>query len=188
MIVTEQFPRVVYLKVVVLTLSAIFAGVLLAPPHLPPRKSRKLLKRHFRRKLGRRRMSSCLMRERGVPSDYKYSGSRDRAFDQFYTAVQSKLPYQVEMSPSSANIILEFAVTCAPPAGASLVSMNFILRIYGRKDGVTLWTFTEPVRESGLTLQKGRDEAFDLGLANLIDDAQRAAIPSAVGPAAVSAQ
>ena len=110
-----------------------------------------------------------------APSDYRYSGTRDRAFNQFYVAAKSKLPYQVVTSPANADLVLEFSMTCGPPSGVSAVAINFILRIYSSKEGVTLWTFTEPVKQSGMSLQKSRDEGFDLALTSLVDDAYRAA-------------
>jgi hypothetical protein len=166
------------MKFAALTFSALCAAALLVPAALAADKKPQAAQAPFPPQIATAKNIFLSYAGAGCePSEWKYSGTRDRAFNQFYIAAQSKLPYQVVGTPSNADLILEFSVVCGPASGASSVSMNFILRIYAPKDGVTLWTFTEPVKIK-LGLQKSQDENFDLALTSLVDDAQRASNPA----------
>ena len=120
---------------------------------------------------------------------HPFSGSQDRAYNQFYAAMQRWGRYELVSSPDEADLVFEVCLL-APvgPAnpnkqkGASDPLPTFRLSVVERKSHYTLWTVNETVQLA--YLQKTHDRNFDDALAALVVDVQKI---SAANPSTASA-
>jgi hypothetical protein len=108
---------------------------------------------------------------------HPFSGTQDRAYNQFYAAMQKWGRYELVSAPDDADLIFELRLSApSGPAnpdkqkGASDPLPTFYLAIVERKSHYTLWTITESV--SVAFLQKTHDRNFDDALAALLADVQ----------------
>jgi hypothetical protein len=106
---------------------------------------------------------------------HPFSGSQDRAYNQFYVALQKWGRYDLVNDPDDADLVFELRLTGPNgPAnpdkqkGASDPLPIFRLAILSRKSHFTLWTVTESVPLA--FLQKTHDRNFDDALAVLLAD------------------
>jgi hypothetical protein len=107
-----------------------------------------------------------------------FSGDPDRAYQQFYAAIQSWHHYQLVSDPTQADLVLELRLT-APygpqspnkSTGASDPLPMFRLVIYDRRTHYILWALTESIDKANL--QKTHDKNFDVALEELTDDLKR---------------
>ncbi len=104
-----------------------------------------------------------------------FSGDPDRAYQQFYAAIQSWHHYQLVSDPAQADLVLELRLT-APygpqspnkSTGASDPLPMFRLVIYDRRTHYILWALTESINKANL--QKNHDKNFDVALEELAND------------------
>jgi hypothetical protein len=107
-----------------------------------------------------------------------FSGDPDRAYQQFYAAIQSWHHYQFVSDPAQADLVLELRLT-APygpqspnkSTGAFDPLPMFRLVIYDRRTHYILWALTESIDKANL--QKTHDKNFDVALEELTDDLKR---------------
>jgi hypothetical protein len=90
-----------------------------------------------------------------------YSGGPNRAYNQFYAALQTAGVFEMVADPSDADLILEIQIA---EFGAG--QANFRLVIYDRKSHFVLWTVLEPIRFCNR--QKTCDGNFDDALPALL--------------------
>ena len=108
---------------------------------------------------------------------HPFSGSQDRAYNQFYAAMQKWDRYDLVSDANDADLVFELRLT-APngPAnpdkqkGASDPLPSFRLAIVDRKSHYTLWAVTESVTVA--FLQRTHDRNFDDALSALVLDVQ----------------
>lgn len=106
---------------------------------------------------------------------HPFSGDPDRAYNQFYAALQSTGQYKLVEDPRQADLVLELRLT-APygpqnadkAKGASDPLPMFRLVVYDAGTHWVLWAFTESVDIA--YLQKSHDRNFDDALAALVRD------------------
>jgi hypothetical protein len=111
---------------------------------------------------------------------HPFSGDPDRAYNEFYAAVQSWGRYQLVGEPSEADVVFELRLL-APYGPSSPRKQNgasdplpmFRLVIFDRKTHFVLWALTESITVA--YLQKTHDNNFDLALAALTLDLKRLA-------------
>ena len=116
-----------------------------------------------------------------------FSGDPDRAYQQFYTAIQSWRHYQLVSDPTQADLVLELRLT-APDGpqspnkstGASDPLPMFRLVIYDRRTHYILWALTESIDKANL--QKTHDKNFDVALEELTNDLKRLAQSPSASP------
>jgi hypothetical protein len=119
-----------------------------------------------------------------------FSGDQDRAYQQFFSTVQSWNRYQLISNPAQADIVFELRLTApnGPQSpnkvtGASDPLPMFRLVIYDRSTHYILWALTESIAPANL--QKTHDRNFDDALQQLSVDLMRLArIP--IPPASVA--
>jgi hypothetical protein len=128
------------------------------------------------------------------PSDF--SGTPDRAYNQFYAAIKSWGRYELVPAPAEADLVLEIRLT-APIGrvdvtngdGSSWTDPQFRLVILDPKTHVGLWTFIEHIHWAythatrGKNLDqaiaiyrsevKNRDKNFDQAMANMVADVKK---------------
>jgi hypothetical protein len=117
-----------------------------------------------------------------------FSGDPDRAYQEFYAAIQSWQRYQLVTNPAQADLVFELRLT-APngpqspnkQTGASDPLPMFRLVIYDRSTHYILWALTESIDKAAL--QKNHDKNFDVALEELTNDLKRLTQP----PSAASA-
>lgn len=105
-----------------------------------------------------------------------FSGSPDRTYDQFYSAMKSWGRYQLVAAPSDSDLILEIG-WFAPvgPAdvfqgrGGSGIDPQFKLTIRDPKTLAALWAFTEHFDFRHAT----HDQSFDQAMARIVDDLKK---------------
>ena len=90
-----------------------------------------------------------------------YSGGPNRAYNQFYAALQASGSFEMVGDPSDADLVLELQISDVSPGSA-----NFKLLIYDRKTHFLLWTLVEPISTCGR--QKTCDANFDEALQVLL--------------------
>jgi hypothetical protein len=90
-----------------------------------------------------------------------YTGEPNRAYEQFYVALQSTGLFQLAGDPADADLVLQLQVIDAGP-GAS----TFKLLIYDRKTHFLLWTLLEPIK--ACNRPKTCDSNFDDALPALL--------------------
>jgi hypothetical protein len=102
-----------------------------------------------------------------------FTGDTNRAYTQFFAALQATKQYALVTDPNQADIVLELRLT-APygPSqpnrqnGASDPLPQFRLVVYDAKSHYILWTFTESIEPA--ILQKTHDKNFDDALAAVL--------------------
>lgn len=103
-----------------------------------------------------------------------FSGDTNRAYGQFYSALQSSGAFQVIDDPSLADLVLELQLV-APNGPTNANKQNgaadprpmFRLTIFDRKTHYVLWTVTQSI---GLAvLQKTHDRNFDDALSEVLN-------------------
>jgi hypothetical protein len=107
-----------------------------------------------------------------------FSGDPDRAYQQFYAAIQTWHHYQLVSDPTQADLVLELRLT-APygpqspnkSTGASDPLPMLRLVIYDRRTHYILWALTESIDKANL--QKTHDKNFDVALEELTNDLKR---------------
>lgn len=108
---------------------------------------------------------------------HPFSGDPDRAYSQFYTAIQNWGRYDLVADPEDADVVFELRLT-APNGptnankqyGASDPLPMLRLTIFDRKTHYILWALTESITPAAF--QKTHDHNFDEALANLTQDLQ----------------
>ena len=114
---------------------------------------------------------------------HPFSGDPDRAYVEFYEAVQGWHHYQLVADPAQAELVLELRLT-APngpqspnkATGASDPLPMLRLVIYDRPTHYVLWALTESIAPADL--QKNHDRNFDNALATIADDLKRLSQPA----------
>src|SRR5258707_8721651 len=109
---------------------------------------------------------------------HPFSGSPERAYNQFYAAIQKWGRYECVADPSDADLVFELHLT-APygptnankQKGASDPLPMFRLVILDRKTHYVLWALTESIEQANL--QKTHDRNFDETLGTLTLDLKR---------------
>lgn len=103
-----------------------------------------------------------------------FAGDSDRAYTEFFVALQSTKQYALVSDPSEADLVLELRLD-APngPAnpnkqnGAADPEPQFKLVVFDRKTHYALWAFTQPIDPA--LMQKTHDKNFDTALATLLN-------------------
>ena len=90
-----------------------------------------------------------------------YSGGQNRAYNQFYEALQGSGFFEMAGDPSDADLVLELRFSDPGPG-----STTFRLLIYDRKTHFLLWTLLEPI--TVCNRQKTCDSNFDDALLVLL--------------------
>jgi hypothetical protein len=98
-----------------------------------------------------------------------FTGDENRAYTEFFAALQATKQYALVSDPSQADLVLELRLA-APSGpsnpnkqnGASDPVPQFKLAVYDRKTHYVLWTFTQGIEPA--LLQKTHDKNFDLAL------------------------
>jgi hypothetical protein len=116
---------------------------------------------------------------------HPFSGSQDRAYNQFYAAIQKWGRHGLVSEPDEADLVFELRLS-APSGpqspdkqkGASDPLPIFRLAIVDRKSHYTLWTVTETVPVA--FLQKTHDRNFDDALGLLVADVKKLSEPGQV--------
>ena len=102
-----------------------------------------------------------------------FSGDQDRAYAEFYAALQKTGDYTLVSDPAQADLVLELRLTApyGPTSpnkqnGASDPLPMFRLVIYDRKTHYVLWTITHSIEVA--YLQKTHDRNFDDALSAIL--------------------
>ena len=90
-----------------------------------------------------------------------YSGGQNRAYNQFYAALQGSGFFEMAGDPSDADLVLEIQFANSGP-GPDI----FKLLIYDRKTHFLLWTLLEPI--TMCTRQRSCDTNYDDALLVLL--------------------
>jgi hypothetical protein len=96
-----------------------------------------------------------------------YSGGPERAYKEFYTAMQQWGRYQLVADPRDADVI--FAIRFVDSPGLSFP--QFRLGINAPQSNVALWGFSEEI--NGAFRKKSRDAAFSDAITQLVRDVQQ---------------
>lgn len=111
---------------------------------------------------------------------HPFSGDPDRAYNQFYAALQDWGRYNLVGDPDAADLVLELRLfapngptNANKQKGASDPLPMFRLSVIDRKSHYTLWALTESIDPANL--QKTHDRNFDVALATLALDLRRLA-------------
>lgn len=115
-----------------------------------------------------------------------FTGSIDRAYNEFFSAMKTWGRYELVGSPAEADLVFEIGLRA--PAISGLASEGdtlgrkpydpqFRLAIRDPRTNILLWAFTEHVQWA--ILQGNRDKNFELTLNKIVGDAQ-----GLVGPVA----
>ena len=103
-----------------------------------------------------------------------FSGDSNRAYAQFYAALQSSGAFQLVSDPSQADLVLELQLIA--PYGPSNANKQygaadprpmFRLTVYDRRTHYVLWTITQSVDLA--FLQKTHDHNFDQALTAVLN-------------------
>jgi hypothetical protein len=115
---------------------------------------------------------------------HPFSGDPDRAYNQFYAALQDWGRYNLVVDPDAADLVLELRLfapngptNANKQKGASDPLPMFRLSVIDRKSHFTLWALTESIDPANL--QKTHDRNFDVALATLALDLRRLATSKA---------
>jgi hypothetical protein len=118
---------------------------------------------------------------------HPFSGTTDRAYNQFYAAVQGWARYELVNAPEDADLVFELQlVSPTGPGnpnkqkGAPDPVPMFRLNIVDRKTHYTLWALTESIEVA--FLQKTHDHNFDQALVALTEDLKKLATPPSTTP------
>jgi hypothetical protein len=99
--------------------------------------------------------------------DLDFKGGPDRAYDQFYAAIQTWGKYELAPAPTDADLVLEIRVDRVP--GSFYQQLH--LAIVDPKTHTILWTFVEHASPSGR--QKKSDAAFDRAMGLIVGDLKK---------------
>jgi hypothetical protein len=123
--------------------------------------------------------------------DAQFSGTPDRAYDQFYAAIKTWGRYELTTNPQDADLLFEIQFMCPPALGAanqpgeSLAGRpfdpQFRLVIREAKTNSLLWAFSE--RAQWAVLRGNRDKNFDQALNRIVSDVEALAGSSTVAAA-----
>ena len=94
-------------------------------------------------------------------SNLLYGGGPNRAYNQFYAALQASGFFEMAGDPSDADLVLDLQIYDSGPGSAT-----FRLHIYDRKTHFLLWTLLEPI--TFCNRQKTCDSNFDEALPVLL--------------------
>jgi hypothetical protein len=107
-----------------------------------------------------------------------FSGSPDRAYNEFYAAVKDWGRYELAAAPADADLDFEIGLACPIGFRAEDLSNRVLdydpqltLVILDVKTHIVLWGFTEHVEMA--ILQGNRDKNFDRALSALVEDLKR---------------
>ena len=103
-----------------------------------------------------------------------FSGDTNRAYAEFYSALQSSGAFRLVNDPADADLVLELQLT-APYGPTNANKQNgtadplpmFRLAVYDRKTHYALWTITQSVYFA--FLQKTHDHNFDEALTDVLN-------------------
>ncbi len=102
-----------------------------------------------------------------------FTGDPNRAYTQFYAALNATGHYKIADDPSDADLVLEIQLIApnGPTEGSKALGAAdplpfFRLTIYDRKSHYLLWSITESI--GAATGQKNHDRNFDNSLLGLI--------------------
>jgi hypothetical protein len=117
---------------------------------------------------------------------HPFSGAPDRAYNQFYAAVQEWGRFDLVTDPEEAELVLELQLigpngptNANKQKGASDPLPMFRLSILDRKTHYILWALTESI--DAAFIQKTHDRNFDNALAALTLDLKRLTTKSPAG-------
>jgi hypothetical protein len=106
---------------------------------------------------------------------HPFSGTPDRGYSEFYSAIQGWGRYEIVAAPSEADLVLQLQlmapngpVSANKEKGASDPLPMFRLVIYEAKSHYVLWALTESIGEA--YVQKTHDRNFDDAVAALVGD------------------
>lgn len=105
------------------------------------------------------------------PGITKYTYGPDGLYNQFYADVKSLVRYEIVLSPSDADLVLELKVDYAF-YNHDFTYPKFRLEVRDPKTNVLLWSFTEPV--NGAFLAKTGRKNVAQALEKLADDLKKA--------------
>ena len=105
------------------------------------------------------------------PGITKYTYGPDGLYNQFYADVKSLARYEIVISPSDADLVLELKVDYAL-YNHDFTYPKFRLEVRDPKTNVLLWSFTEPV--NGAFLAKTGRKNVAQALEKLADDLKKA--------------
>jgi hypothetical protein len=115
---------------------------------------------------------------------HPFIGDPDRAYVEFYEAIDSWHRYQLVADPAQADLVLELRLTGPngpqspnKATGASDPLPMLRLVIYDRPTHYVLWALTESIAPADL--QKNHDRNFDIALEELTSDLKRLTQPPA---------
>jgi hypothetical protein len=113
-----------------------------------------------------------------------YSGGPDRAYNEFYAAMETWGRYELVAAPADADLIFEIRLTIfqiqrerglSDDDPATDSQLRVVIR--DPKTHETLWGLTEHAQ--GAVLQSNRDKNFELAMAALVAEVHRIAQPAA---------
>ncbi len=113
-----------------------------------------------------------------------YSGGPDRAYNEFYAAMETWGRYELVSAPGDAGLIFEIRLTVFQLQRERVLAddspafdSQFRVVIRDMKTHETLWGLTEHAQ--GAVLQSNRDKNFELAMAAVVAQVQRIAGPAA---------
>lgn len=108
-----------------------------------------------------------------------FTGTPDRAYNEFYAAMKTAGLYELVGTPSEADLVLEIRMFAPAMSGAASerdtlarkpYDPQFRLTIRDPKTNTLLWAFTEHVQWA--ILQGNRDKNFEASLNKIVGDLQ----------------
>ncbi len=117
-----------------------------------------------------------------------YTGGPNRAYNEFYAAMQAWKHYELVASPTDADLIFEIRFTVfqlqrervmQDDAGAYDPQLRIVIR--DPKTHQTLWGLTEHPKTA--VLQSNRDNNFEIALAAIVAEVEKIAGPGYFAPA-----
>jgi hypothetical protein len=134
----------------------------------------------------------------------EFSGTPDRAYNQFYAALKSWGRYELVPTPAEADLVLEIrliapigGVSVTNGDGSSWTDPQFQLKILDPKTRVGLWTFIEHIQRANMHATraknidqviaiykaevKNRDKNFDQALTNIVTDIKKVTVELTAG-------
>ena len=110
-----------------------------------------------------------------------FSGTPDRTYNQFYSAMKTWGQYELVSTPTDADLVLKISFGIQA-VGANVIkgdsigtgyAPRFRLLILDPKTHFTLWAFTQHVQWA--LLAGNRDKNFDQGMTSLVSDLKKLA-------------
>jgi len=105
-----------------------------------------------------------------------YSGGPERAYNEFYQAMQQWGRYQLVADPKDADVI--FAIRFVDSPG--LTDPQIRLGISDSRGRVSLWGFAEEI--NGAFRKKNRDAAFSSAIQQIVTDVQKLVASNGASP------